>query len=309
MTSVINTTEYSVRESDRVFKSLFECLGRVPRRKGAIMSSIIEKLAVRGIEVEAVETIKNGTTLNGFRILKENKDISPVIYWNHEYEDEDLFVEKVVKVAEQESPKFDVAKLRDREYVLKNTIFCMQKKSDELVVKKEFLDLEGVLRIVISDGQGVVGSCKITKALQESIGLTDEELFDHAIENMHDRFRIRSITEVIGLPAEFSGVEDACPMYVCTSEGQATGSGSAAMMMPDEVFKEFCQMKHVDSCTILPSSTEELVLLAGENEDATALAALVHAINEEQVDPVIQLNPTVYVYNVHTGKVSIAATF
>ncbi len=285
-----------------VFKThYFKARRRDWAERGYFMDSILSKLAERGINAEIAETVKNGVTLTGYRILT-GTNISPVVY-RSEYEDEDAFVDRVVNLAGREVPNFDIEKLTDRDYVLRNIIVTMQKQSNEDVCKRSFLDLEGVIRIVLTEEDGYIGSVKITEQLQKSLGLSDEELFDHAIDNMRERFQVKSMTEVIGLPEELAGD---CPLYVCLSNHST--AGASAIMMP-EVFKAFCEAKGVEECTILPSSTEELIILAGKNEDASSLAAIVNEVNMTQVDPVIQLNPTVYVYNVKTGAVSIAATF
>ena len=266
------------------------------------MDSILTKLATKGITAEVVTTTRNGVQLTGCRI-NNGTSLAPVVYKNAE-ESDDEFVDKVIKVSTLPKPQFDVAKLSDPDYIKKNVIVTMQKQSTEDLCKRDFLDLEGVIRVVIADdNHESIGSVKITRQLQETLGLSDDELFEHALANMRERFQVKTLSEVIGLPADMIGP---CPFYVCSTDRQT--AGASALMMP-EVFKAFCDKKGLEECTILPSSTEELLILAGRNEDAAALAAMVSEVNDTVVDRVMQLNPTVYVYNTKTGVVSIAATF
>lgn len=264
------------------------------------LANVIERLQEKGTRAELVTTIKNGTELTGIRIITDST-VSPVVYPN-EGEFVDDFVEKVIRIANQPQPNFNISKLQDRNYVLANVVVVMEKKSQESIIKRDFLDLQGVVRIVISDGNGVIGSAKVTETMAKGLELTEDDLFAAALANMRTRFCIKSMSELLGLPQE---LEDELSMNIVTTN--TATAASAALMVPD-VFSEFCVKHGVSQCTILPSSAEELIVLPGK-QDAEHLVCMVNEINNEVVDATIQLNPTVYLYDADTGKVSIAAKF
>ena len=62
-------------------------------------------------------------------------------------------------------------------------------------------------------------------------------------------------------------------------------------------------------CYILPSSTEEVIVIAGsklgDNMEVSDLAYMVNEINTAQVDPILQLEPVVYQYTVSSDEVKM----
>ena len=62
-------------------------------------------------------------------------------------------------------------------------------------------------------------------------------------------------------------------------------------------------------CYILPSSTEEVIVIAGsklrDDMDVSDLAYMVNEINTAQVDPILQLEPVVYQYTVSSRKIKM----
>ena len=96
------------------------------------------------------------------------------------------------------------------------------------------------------------------------------------------------------------------PFYVATYHNKAYGAGILAVT---KVLHDFCSANGYDQIYILPSSTEEILLLPVMLSDPETLAAMVNSVNAETVDPLLQLNPTVYLYDDDLDTVTIACAY
>ena len=94
--------------------------------------------------------------------------------------------------------------------------------------------------------------------------------------------------------------------YVATYQDKAYGAGILAI---PEVLHSFCESKGYSRINILPSSTEEIIILPDEEADPETLAALVDDVNTSTVDEVLQLDPAVYLYDDGSRTVSIASSY
>ena len=95
-------------------------------------------------------------------------------------------------------------------------------------------------------------------------------------------------------------------MYVATcNKGQ---DGAAVLFFPD-VFRDFCKARGLDRLYMLPSSTQETVVFPwADHFHINELAQMVQEINQTEVDPLIQMDPAVYVYQLSDNSISVAKT-
>lgn len=87
--------------------------------------------------------------------------------------------------------------------------------------------------------------------------------------------------------------------------------GACILAFP-EVFRSYCTEHSEEQLIILPSSTQEVIILPGSGlnqylsvEDLTGMVA---SVNEAEVDPKLQLDPVVYRYSLAADHVEIAGT-
>lgn len=268
-----------------------------------LTTEIRNALAAKGIEVKAVETVKNGIACQGFQIQSEEK-ICPVVYYSQD-ENIDAFVKKVIEIANRPTPKVDVDNLITSENLLNNSFLCLQKQGEEKIIKREYLNLEIYVRLSITDFSfnDSKASTKVTRSMLEMTGVTEDELFEAARKNSLFMAQISSLAEALGLSEEFIGE---APFYVGTYSDKCHG---ATVLALPEVIHSFCQEKGFDQLYILPSSTEEVLLIPDMTGDPAMLAQMVNEVNTSEVDPVMQFDPVVYLYDDATETVSIAASF
>lgn len=151
------------------------------------------------------------------------------------------------------------------------------------------------------DNQDEIGSIKVSSSLLAMAGVTVEDAWKAAMSNMKSVVSIRSMADVLNMPEELFPV----PFHVVTTENGM--DGASALLYP-EIFKSFCQQREVDACIILPSSTQELLVVPDDEEYCYDMfAGMVNEVNSTEVDPMIQLDPVVYKYDAITNKIKIVA--
>ena len=269
---------------------------------------IVETLRNEGIKVEAeeIEIVKNWIPCKGIRICKEGSNICPVVYYSEQDTYEQIMF-RIQTALESDVPHDSIKLLNDLNYVRNNVFLAVQKQSKEEIVKKEYLNLELFMRIMLDlGGPAGAGSVKVTPGLVAQLSIMEDDLWDYAAANSLKEASIRSMAEVLGLP-DTDGEQS---LYVATT-GQLTG-GASVLYFP-EIFHAFCEDHGEEACYMLPSSTEEILVLretALDNGRLTVndLVRMVETINEDQVDPILQLEPAVYRYSIDSDEINVVAT-
>ncbi len=269
------------------------------------MSTLTTALAANGIEAVEVESVKNGVVCKGYQI-ENGTNVKPVIYYSSE-ETVESFVRRAREIVAKKIPDFDATSLISRNRLLNHTYLCVQKQGEEAIVKKQYLDLELYVRLEadLSDDERK-GTIKVTPEIINRAEISEEELFASAKTTSIKKSNIYTMAEIFGKIGAPDGLVDEAPFYVATYDDNAHGAGILAL---NEVLHEFCKEKGHSRLYILPSSTEEILLLPGGRSDPEDLAAMVNNVNTGIVDPVLQLNPVVYLYDDSIQRVSIASSF
>ena len=233
-------------------------------------NSIIDELKNEGIDFESIEVVKNNVRCKGVRLIT-SENVSPIIY----YSDTDTieqFMLRVRTALQSDVPRDSVRLLTDLRYVKSHVYLAAQKRGEDDIVKKEYLNLELYMRVMLDLGeQAGTGSVKVTPGLVEQLGITTDELWKCASANSHAKSNIRSMA------------------------------------------RSFCEDHGEEACYMLPSSTEEILVLQETALDNVLLTVddlvhMVETINRDQVDPILRLEPAVYRYSVDTDEIDVVAT-
>lgn len=265
-------------------------------------TDIQNALAAKGLDAIEVETVKNGIVCKGYQI-DNGTNVKPVIYYSSD-ETIEAFADRAVRIANLPVPDFDTENLISKERLLNDTILCLQKQGSEPIVKRDYLNLEEYVRLCVDFGDSDNrGSIKVTDQILKQAGLSEEELFEAAKTNSMNKINICSMAEMLGL---FDAPDD-IPFFVGTYDDRCHGAGILAM---PEVINEFCRDKGFAKVWIIPSSTEEILILSADTvEDPAELANMVQDVNSSTVEPTLRLEPCVYSYDTESEKVSIAAFY
>lgn len=231
-----------------------------------------ELLVANGYEVETRTVVKNGLEVDALSIGTGTEKIRPTIYSktieNMEDDDEILsYVQKIIC----DVPEIDVSVMQDKEYIFSHCRSCIRHASDdESIVKWPVEDLEEYLRIDLGDGRNGSMSCVVSKALINSLNIDAEELRMYGRRNLSEIAEIKSMEEILSemMGESFPGIEDApaptLGLYVGTTKNKVQG---AAILLLSDLLDAFCLAHALDEITIIPSSTEEILLVTEKVSD------------------------------------------
>ncbi len=203
-------------------------------------------------------------------------------------------------------PQISLNQIRDKYYARTHAFLTIHRKCEDDLVKRSVLNLEAFIRVEVNLGEGT-GFIKVNEAYLDEIGITAKELWEFAWCNTKKTFRMFSMAELLDLPEELKvelGDELVAPFYVCTTDART--NGAVALIYP-EIFREFCDKHQLDKCWLIPSSTEEVLIYTRMDTDPDELASMVKEINMTVVEPILQLDPVIYVYTRATDEITIVA--
>ena len=285
---------------------------------------------LKGREVMIHPVDKINQTVDGL-ILKmdgENEKVSPTIYLNDMYEHYKQFGElqltlqtvgeamlksmaKGVEV--QQGLNFD----NPEEKIVFQLINTEQNK-DMLahVPHREWKDLSIIYRLVTNVDKDGIESAVVRDGLAEKLGLTEEQLFKHAVENTRNIFppTVRSMNDVMkeifmadGMPMEavemiLGEVPADRMMYVISND---RGINGAISMLYEDQLHTLAEQLGTD-LYILPSSIHETIAVSVDMGDPEELAQMVSEINMDQVSLQERLSNQVYHYDKDLRVLSMA---
>lgn len=265
------------------------------------IEKIKSELAKRGINAEKVVVFKNGIRCDGFQIMT-NSNVCPVVYYS-EGETINAFLQKVY-FALRGIPDLDLDMLRNEDFIKSHLYVSVQRRSNgHDVLSRNYLNLEVVmcLRLHLFDDRDEQGSIRVSSSLLAMSDLSIDNAWEIALKNTQSLISIRSISSVLGVS------EDLFPtlFYVATTDN---GMDGASALLYVEIFKDFCLKHKIDACIILPSSTQEVMVLPDKGYGCYKdFAVIVNDINNTNVDPLIQLDPVVYRYDLCSDMIKIVA--
>lgn len=200
--------------------------------------------------------------------------------------------------------KDTVNQILNRDYIMENVFIRMLHLSQYHSAKHPILNLDAELRIHVHISDSVIGTLQVNDFLCNIANIGCDDLWKVAIHNFLEDVCIQSITDFLG----FSLPKNEYNLYVVRTPKFM--NGAAALCIP-EVFQNFCKQHHEHGCFILPSSTEDLIILpysVRSHLNLTNLAELVNEINCEVVNPHLRLDPVSYYYDLSTNSIYISET-
>ncbi len=298
--------------------------------RGVMKDKILDYLPenYKNGRVEIHEVQKVNECMDALTVFPEGESrIAPNIYLSVMYEDykqhENIEkslqdAAKVVEVAMKENKvsNIDVDKefTPDKVYM----VLVNKEQNREMLAKvphRDFQDLAVIYRWLVDKSSDGIMSTIITDGIAERIGMTEEQLFMHSVENTKELFppKIQTMDEVImemmDMDREFAEamglMADRDPketMWVLTNE---RGLNGAVSMLYEENLQKIANRVGTDMY-ILPSSTHETILVSVEMGDAQSLAEMVNEINMSQVELKDRLSNNVYHYDKDLRKVTLA---
>lgn len=196
--------------------------------------------------------------------------------------------------------------LTNKKTVLKSLRLAVHKKGDrrpgEITQEILNLDLYMRVRLLCLSDEDSTASTRVTNQILKLAGLSEEEAWEAARNNTWEEIFVGSMSEVL-----FGDDTVESMFFIATTKDKLDG---AAVIAFPEFFKAFCEAHETTGVCVLPSSTEELLLIP-ETSDMFSyedMAELVSSVNASGVtDPRIALDAVSYRYDSATNTFSIAA--
>lgn len=262
-----------------------------------MLNKITMELKNRGYNAEITTVVKNGVEKKGITIGDGN--IKPTIYPDLT-KTLDECVNEIINIYENtpENP-YDVSKITSWEYAKDNLMICLQKKSNELILKRDFLDLEMYVRVDVSNG----GTYKVKPNMFKDV--SDDEVIARALFNTEKNTTINNMAKVI---AEMMGCDiiDEFPgdnnSFVVTNKAKSYGAG----VICNKKMLRAVANEYASNLVIIPSSIHECLLLCSVDDepDMDAFATMVREVNENAVIPEEVLSDHAYFYNKEADKIT-----
>lgn len=175
-------------------------------------------------------------------------------------------------------------------------------------VTREFLDMNIVYYVCVSKLNGSIGSYTIDTSMCNACGVTEEELFKGALNNITDDIVVhRNLSSVLTSFGEFhiDGVENLeeifAPVTVLTNRSHTFG---ASLIIKDEVLNKVMERMNTDELIILPSSVNEVLVINANTAgaDIASYREMVKCVNDDSgFKPSEILSYSVYTYNKKDG--------
>lgn len=271
---------------------------------------IIKKLENRGYYAVEQNAIKNGVEFEGICISKsENETVRPVIYTTEiirRAEEEGKTIDDVVNTIidiyeKNKNVDLKVNNFFDRNFILDNLFIGLQKQSNEELVKDD-CDLEGIesyLYVRQSKKDSEFYFLKMTKPILERAGIMEKEAWEYAEKNTYAE---TTITPMATIMDEIFGIEDVeekeeiFPMYVITNKCKERGASS---IFNKKALNEIAKKMNTNKVIALPSSIHEMIIIPyNEEESIESYSKLVQEVNQNAVEPEIQLTNRAYLLEV-----------
>lgn len=205
----------------------------------------------------------------------------------------------------------DVSNALNWEQAKERLRVCVEPRTNEDIVKRDFLDLQMVVRIIVAENEDGLQSAKVTQTLLNSWGISEDELFIKATENTEKEICIGNMLDTLfGNKVQVSIDEfepntnnDDTTMFVFTNKIGINGAGGFACKT---ALKKLAD-KFDSGFYILPSSIHELLVIPMETDNKLtrfSFTEMVQEVNKNEVKPEERLSDHCYYYNKVTEEIT-----
>lgn len=291
-------------------------------------------------KVSLNEVKKNNETLMGISIIPTDNrsNITPCVYLKEfydEYEkqepfgaDIDMFVARIATIymnGLNVSFGRDIWDVTDYDKI-KDNIYprVVSVDGNEEFLKDKVYRTEEDLAVLyyVNLGESTLSrtpqsSVIITNALMSRYDISEEQLFEKAIENQRNLgFDFRNIQEFIlerykqlGAPAElieelenYQPEDNRQTLYFLTNNMHLNG---AAVMADKDLLASIAKEHDWDEFFIIPSSIHEIIIYPDTAMDADYVRNMIYEVNHEELKPSDRLSNNLYLFDAASREISI----
>lgn len=263
------------------------------------IEKIIRDVEAMGYEAQENTVDKgNGIILNAIVVRKPGKNLGANVYYTTDESNEEI-MKKIEMAIPQLEPDFEVEteKLSDWEYAKHRlTVRLYSQPPKGAVARRVICDLFAVPALAFNDnGDDVIATASVTESILEQYGVTEDELFDAALESAKEvtpvicKSMYETMVDMMGEEAAafFPHSSDDDKMYVLSNK-QCINGASAILYAENLPFENFY---------MLPSSRHEVLLVSMEcGMSESDLSAMVKDVNATEVSAEDRLSDNAYCY-------------
>lgn len=259
-----------------------------------MIETIIKELESKGYKAKIEEVTKNG--LKSKMLVIGNDRCRPAFYVESMLSDGLSPSDIVTCIIEaiKNTPKlhFDAKEITSWDYAKDNLILCLQKKSNEDILKTNFLDMEVYVRVRVSDE----GTFKVTNNM---FSVSKEEILKRAIEQSMKETEVKWLSDMMkeqGVPVE--PTHDKNDQLILTTKSKHYG---ASVILNEQLLRNIAE-RFNSNLVIFPSSIHECIIMFDDNPDMYFCNSMVREVNETQVSPEDRLTDHAYFFNRKIGE-------
>ena len=271
---------------------------------------IMEALRNKGYEVEPNDVTKNGMKMQAIAI--GSGKVRPNIYvdeYIESYTDAEIddVVSEIIKIYERtpQDIQLNMEDFLKWDNVKTRLQLCIQRKSSENMVKRDFLDLEQYVRVIVHDNVIGTGSIKVKPELLEKWNIDADTLFHAAWDCTKPLINVEDMGAMMAMLAEEIDCdfleelnETEMGMTVITTKDKTYG---AVAMCDTELLSEIAEKKNSD-LVILPSSIHDIIVRPFD-DDIETFNAMVKEVNATQLAPEEVLSNHAYIFRRNTRQI------
>ena len=242
-----------------------------------MMNEIIAELNDRGYKAESVTVVKNGIEKVG--IVIGEGIIRPTIYPNLNHTVNEC-VSEIINTYEN-TPKMNINtdEIVKWDYVKNNLQLCLQRKTNENILKRNYLDMEMYVRVKVTKD----ATYKIKPGMFREV--SEDEIFARALLNAKENILVEDVAKMLAnmIGCDISELPDMgeTKMIVVTNKEKVNG----AVAICDKELLSNIAREYNSNLVILPSSIHECIIHIDNDPDMETYSNMVREVNETQVEP------------------------
>lgn len=264
-----------------------------------MMEAIVKELMERGYQAEEVSITKNGIERKGIAI-GEGK-ARPTLYPDFSGGGKTVkdFVDEIINLYENlEVPNFP-DDISSWEFIKENMFLCIRPKTNENILKRDFLDLEMYIRVkVLEDGTYIVKPGVITE-------VSEDEAFATALANTKKEEHVEDMLDLLLSTGLYEKEDLELPpgtpsQIVLTNNKKLYG---AAVICDKELLMNLAE-KYNSNLVILPSSIHDCIVMAENAPNMKMFSGMVKEVNATSLVAEDVLSDHAYFFNKETNEIT-----
>lgn len=266
------------------------------RQVKIMMNEIIMELNNRGYKAESTTVVKNGVEKVG--VIIGEGTIRPIIYPNLNLTVNECIREIINTYENVPKMNININEVTNWEYVKNNLQLCLQRKTNEDILKRDYLDMEMYIGVKVTKDS----TYKVKQGMFKEV--SEDEIFARALLNAKENVLVEDMAKMLAnmMGCDISELPDMgeTKMIVVTNKEKVNG----AVAICDKELLSNIAREYNSNLVILPSSIHECIIHVDNEPDMKMYSNMVREVNETQVEPEEVLSDHAYFFNKETCEIS-----